>query len=108
MDAVRKDVEKLTAQELASANKKFPQFSCEHHGFAIIHEEVDELDEAVAILNDNLSEIWVKTKSDTLNETIVQIAYNSAVSAACEAIQVAAMCQKMMDFIKAKKEGGKP
>lgn len=106
MNAVEDKVRELVDIELESANKKFPQFFDEHHGFSVIHEEIDETNEEVEVLNNEIGEIWSKIKSNTLNRTVVQIAYNSAVHLACEAIQVAAMCNKLIACIDRKEKGG--
>lgn len=107
MNAVEEQVKKLVEKELESANKKFPQFFDEHHGFSVLHKEIDEVNEESEILNNEIGEIWSKIKSNTLNRTVVQIAYNSAVHLACEAIQVAAMCSKLIVCIDNKGKGGK-
>lgn len=99
MNAVETEVKKMVDCELESANAKFPQFRSTHEGFSVIHEEFDELMEEIQVMSDGVADMWEKTKKDQLNPTCVVINYNTAVNAACEAIQLAAMCRKMLDFM---------
>lgn len=102
MNEVEPQVKELVEAELLAANVKFPQFNSTHEGFSVIHEEFDELMEEIQVMSDNIADMWGKVKKNQLNSTCVVISYNTAVNAACEAIQLAAMCRKMMDFMENK------
>lgn len=99
MNVVETAVKKMVDAELQSANEKLPQFRSLHEGFSIIHEQFDGLMDEVRVMSDGVADMWEKVKKDQINPTCVVINYNTAVNAACEAIQLAAMCQKMLNFI---------
>ena len=107
MNSVEPQVKELVESELLAANVKFPQFNSEHEGFSVIHEEFDELMEEIQVMSDGVADMWGKIKKNQLNSTCVVINYNTAVNAACEAIQLAAMCRKMQDFMEKKGKEGK-
>lgn len=95
MDAVRKDVEKLVAKELESANKKFPLFHSLHEAAAVILEEVEEQGEATAYMQCAYKNFWHMVRSDMdVREADLLEVRDGAVCAAVEAIQVAAMAEK--------------
>ena len=43
MDVITKDVRALAKKELAAANRRFRMFASPHEGYAVIREELDEL-----------------------------------------------------------------
>lgn len=96
MDAVSKDVRRLVNKELAAANQKFRQFASPHEGFAVMREEVDEVQTA----NENLrmetgDHIWNLIKANrTIPRDDLRAIQRAAVALAVEAIQVAAMAKK--------------
>lgn len=101
MNAVKNDVEKLVEKELATANKKFPQFHSKHEGYAVILEEVEEAAREIDWIKADTEDLWdcVKHNSDaTVVDNIVIRMLESAINAACEAIQVAAMCDKFLEI----------
>ena len=95
-NAVERDVSKLVEKELTVANIKFPPFHSAHEGYAVILEEVDELLESVHYTTDRLNCLWMAVKSNDMPATDREIDWleKTAINAACEAIQVAAMCRK--------------
>ena len=96
MNAVENQVRELVEVELAAANERFPQFHSQHEGWAVIREEADELACEVNYLEGYLTALWNYTKNDRPGESreAAKSAYCFAIHAACEAIQVAAMCRK--------------
>lgn len=98
MNAVSAKVRQLVDVELAAANERFPQFHSQHEGWAIIKEEVDELEEALIYTKLTLNDLWEEIKRDRKAKSAVQDVFANAINAACEAIQVAAMCQKFLDM----------
>lgn len=101
MNAVKKQVQELVKVELEAANKQFPQFHSQHEGWAVILEEVNELSAETALVEKTANELWEHIKS---NKPSGVIEYDAdwvgryAINAACEAIQVAAMCNKFLEM----------
>ena len=100
MNAVENQVRELVEVELAAANERFPQFHSQHEGWAVIREEADELSSEIAYLEGYLISMWnyVKTNRADLVEEKAGRVQNYAIRAACEAIQVAAMCRKFLEM----------
>lgn len=98
MNAVENKVRELVGVELASANKKFPQFHSPHEGWAVMQEEMKELNKECKRMKSESKDMF-----DCIigNETVSGFARDikrHAIYAACEAIQVAAMAQKYLDM----------
>ena len=98
MNAVETHVRNLVEIELAAANERFPQFHSAHEGWAVILEELEETKEQLEAVERFLSYAWNRIKNDvTAREQIDTVAL-FAENAACEAIQVAAMCKKFLEM----------
>ena len=98
MNAVENDVRALVGKELSAANERFPQFHSAHEGYAVIQEEVDELKEATDKVIGRMVSLWSRVKYGNDPERLLQMISEDAVNAACEAIQVAAMCKKFLEM----------
>lgn len=103
MNAVEDQVRELVDVELASANKQFPQFHSPHEGWAVMQEEINEMKfdmkwikKYQKLLFFDIMKNYGKISQDGSAEVIKKY----AISAACEAIQVAAMAQKFMNMEK--------
>ena len=98
MNAIENQVRELVAVELAAANERFPQFHSQHEGYAVILEEVEETREQLDAVDRYLSYLWDMVKCDCAAREQVEYMERFAINAACEAIQVAAMCQKFLEM----------
>lgn len=98
MNAIENDIRVLVDKELAAANKRFPQFHSTHEGYAVVLEEADELKEVVNRINDRMIYLWARVRFNNDCKELVSRIYEDSVNAACEAIQVAAMCKKFLEM----------
>jgi len=93
-----KDLLWLVNKELESANKQFPLFHSEHEGYAVILEEVEEVKEQVENVDKVMNMMWQHIKLNCLeprSSVITSKLKKAALDLATEALQVAAMAQKM-------------
>ena len=94
-------VKELVDLELKSANEKFPPFHSEHEGYAVILEEVEELECEIELIHRDLRVMWQYIKNGDIAGVLPHTVENVskfAIYAACEAIQVAAMCKKFQQM----------
>lgn len=98
VNAIENDIRALVDKELAAANERFPQFHSAHEGYAVIQEEVDELKEATDKVIGRMVSLWARVKYGNDPERLLQMISEDAINAACEAIQVAAMCKKFLEM----------
>lgn len=89
----------LTAKELALANKDHgDRFHSLHEGYGVIREELDEAKEERQAVGDAFGDImyYIRTEQYAELRACLNNMGNHAILAACEYIQVAAMCDKML------------
>ena len=98
MNAIENDIRALVDKELAAANERFPQFHSQHEGYAVILEEMEELKEGVEKADSYLAFAWGEIRIDDDCEDFISGVERYAINAACEAIQVAAMCKKFLEM----------
>ena len=98
MNAIEDDVRALVDKELAAANERFPQFHSAHEGWAVIKEEMEETEEELAKMKIYLAGAWGNITSDVQANSDIESLKQRAINAACEAVQVAAMCQKFLEM----------
>lgn len=100
MNTVQSDIEALVNVELAEANKVNPPFCSAHEGYAVILEEIDEANMEVADTEYFIDALWaaVKQNKPEMVKAAAQKLNKTAVRLACEAVQVAAMCNKLLAF----------
>lgn len=103
MNAVINKLPALIEEELAAANAKHPPFHSAHEGYAVILEEVEEVDLEIGYLHDVINRLWELVKlcdrpGIDMRAPVAATAFH-AQRAAAEAIQVAAMAQKMLVYL---------
>jgi len=98
---IKSDVIEIIKKELALSYEHFPAFNSAHEGYAVLLEEVEELRDEVMFITGEMSTWWgvVKRNDIDCNDFILNGIEESAIKAACEAIQVAAMCQKFRESL---------
>ena len=97
MKELTNSVKLLVEDELTSANKKFGMFNSTHEGYAIIMEEVEELDYELGRIKYLLSNLWSTIKNNEKQGSLLERLRINATNAAAESIQIAAMAQKFID-----------
>lgn len=96
MNAIENDVRALVDKELAAANERFPQFHSAHEGWAVILEEVIETEVEMKTVRESIEGMFRSVINNADAKWAAQKIEYAAIHAACEAIQVAAMCRKFM------------
>lgn len=99
---IRPAIEKLAEMEKQDANRKFPLFHSLHEGYAVILEENQEAEGALTSMRINLHTLWMhimKNNDDRALEFAGRVREH-ALDLAVEAVQVAAMAQKLIDSTK--------
>lgn len=101
MNKVLDMIPALVTRELAAANDEFPPFHSLHEGWAVLKEEIEETQEALDMVEDYFDKMWALTRDNDVAvvQTLAGRIRAKATLAAAEAIQVAAMAQKMLDYI---------
>ena len=93
-------VEELSKDELKRANQEFPMFHSRHEGLGVISEELYEVEEDLKLVETHADALKVSIFRDRDSNYVCEKASKlkaEALRAASELIQVAAMCQKMID-----------
>ena len=98
MKKLKQKVKKLTESELAEANSNFPQFASPHEGYAVILEEFEETTHELRNFGFALQSLWAGIKRDEIQLDKLTKLCSIAQNMACESIQTAAMCQKLLDY----------
>lgn len=91
-------IEELVAQELSAANKKFPPFTSDMEGWAVLKEELEEAQEELDQIRYTHISLWRYIRGyNPRVDSNMQMVANMQVSARkliAEAIQVAAMADR--------------
>lgn len=102
MTKLKSKVFPLVEFELNEANKNYPPFHSPHEGAAVIAEEIGEAREALKAVDDGFGEMWQGITKDVelaTHDAYIDAIEAAAVNLACEALQVAAMCEKYYDSL---------
>lgn len=91
------NVKPLVDAELEMAQKdNGEKFSSGHEAYAVIKEEVEELEEELELIKLELTYMWMDVKFDDPFGDRLKDIEKHARKASCEAIQVSAMARKAM------------
>lgn len=103
MNKVLSKLPALMAEELQAANEANPPFHSLHEGWAVLHEEVEETREALIKMGLAEKNLWEAIRNNYPASTHYEVlrVMEHAYQTAAEAIQVAAMAQKLIDGIEA-------
>jgi hypoxanthine-guanine phosphoribosyltransferase len=109
MKQIHIEIETIVKNELIRSNKKFKDFVNNHEAYAVLLEEVEEMNEAFNNLrymcdeeNIYISELWKATKENKSEKKIKQILndfYYRLILLSEETIQSGAMCKKWIDML---------
>ena len=99
---IRPAIEKLAEMEKQDANRKFPLFHSLHEGYAILLEEIEEAREALNFAEGSLSMLWAHIRDNNAGRALefAGRVREHALDLAAEAVQAAAMAQKLIDSAK--------
>lgn len=108
---IREFIDKIVSIEMCLANAKHPLFASDHEGYAVLKEEIEEVEIEYRQLKDfDLCRLWKNVKTDSPEGAAMEAEYieRTAQKLACESIQVAAMARKFIKSQRARKyENGK-
>lgn len=98
MKKLLREVGELCDKEYARANEQYPAFASDHEGHDVLREEIKETNDALsAVFKVNMDMERAIHKNDEAEVRKMAIAiYDDALKTAAEAIQTAAMAQKMV------------
>lgn len=106
MNKVLDKLPALVVEELEAANAENPPFHSLHEGWAVLKEEVEEAREDCDDVEFSTRQLWaaIRGNHNLQTELSAKKLSKQAQSLAAEAIQVAAMAEKLLDYINAKRE----
>ncbi len=98
---MKEDIKELILKEFKKAENTYPRFASAHEGYAILLEEVEEMNHESEILNEQLHMLWQDIKGNKVSN---QLEYLHALNKRSlllieEAIQVTAMIVRFEDNI---------
>ena len=97
------EVQALFDKELKKANENNPQFHSAHEAYAVLLEEVEEVRKELDGLDCCTGYIWDAVKNGGCLRNDLEWTKKYASSLIREAIQVGAMCDKFLDFLREEK-----
>ena len=106
MNTIEPLIPKIVTIELKAANLDNPPFRSMHEGYAVILEEMDEVNEALGWVKMYLDDIWwhIKENRPGMVFNYAEEMEKRAVHLAAEVIQVAAMARKLQNSLEGEYE----
>lgn len=102
MNVVYSDVLELAQKEREHVTSILGGLKSRHEGYAVLLEEVEELDEELQDIKILQANMWKYIKNNVGKDAVYPqacVIISDAIKAACEAIQVAAVCMRIQDFL---------
>ena len=99
MDVISKQVEELCQAEYEAANASHLPVASMHEGYALLKEEIEEARDEYVSANVSLDNLWGAVRNDwnaQFEYTLTNIRHRM-LRCAVEAIQAAAVCDRIMD-----------
>lgn len=100
-------IKEVIASELTESNKNYPLFHSRHEGKAVLQEEIEEMIDEYEKVSTAYKHLWNLIKVDGAEKTVIETleyAKEHAELMVAEAVQVAAMLEKMIMFEEAHNE----
>lgn len=98
MQKLIEDVGRLVEEEYGRAGAKFGLTNnSDHESYAVLLEEVEETESELEAFREDMKQLWQLIKCDDTDWSKHRVLHHmrrKALLAACECIQVAAMCKK--------------
>lgn len=98
-EMTQKKIEEAVTLEIVNAVKTYgAEYSSHHEAYAVLLEEVEEVEKEFDYIKNHLAMIWDAVKQDDTNEVKAnaRIIALDAVELAKEACQIAAVCRKIL------------
>ena len=100
MNVVHDEVLALVQKEHDAAAEKYGPIASLHEGYAVLLEEVEETGEEISVMKLHLANLWAYVRHEEGRQFVkisASLLKEHAIESACEAIQVAAVCQRILD-----------
>lgn len=91
----------IDAETNASISKWGEKYSSLHEGYAVLKEEYDEARDEYLQINNNIYDFWRRVKADdrVTSKADIEAVRAHAENLALEAVQIAAVCNKILKSI---------
>jgi len=99
---IKKSIDELIALELETANVAYGQFNSMHEGYAVLLEELEEVEDAVGHTKLHFDYLWRLIRSDRPTYKQIREVKKNVLEIIEEAIQVGAMLDKMLPLVEGK------
>lgn len=105
MNVVSDDVLNLVLKEQAAADEAHGPIHSYHEGYALLKEEIEETEERLDEVQFLFDMAWSLIRADLSPKEAVASIKHTAEMLACEAIQVAAVCSRVLVVNENAREG---
>jgi len=96
-----KCIDQAVLHEFRKIVKKYgPTYNSEHEGYAVLLEEVEEACEDAEFMQDALKRLWLSIRQNNFSNYELAQVHELAKGLAEEAVQVAAVCERLVETVK--------